>query len=44
MKNPDNCGIFIELVNFSAELDVVLWEIQNTTVFKGTSKSIEMIF
>ena len=36
-------GLFRELVDFSAELDVVLREyLQNATVFKGTSKSIQV--
>lgn len=37
-----NRGIFKELINFSAELDNVLKEhLENSSVFKGTSKTIQ---
>lgn len=41
-EESGNRGIFRELVDFSAELDVTLREhLQNATVFKGTSKIIQ---
>lgn len=41
-EGSENRGIFRELIDFTAELDVTLKEhLQNATVFKGTSKTIQ---
>jgi hypothetical protein len=40
--NSENPGVFRDLINFSSELNSVLkYHIENSSVFKGLSKSIQ---
>nr|CAI5844592.1 unnamed protein product [Callosobruchus analis] len=39
--STENCSVFRELIDFTSELDSILKDFKNTTVFKGTSKTIQ---